>query len=89
MMFNPMRVLMPIGVFLLTVGVAKAIYDLITKDFRLGTNTLALLLASMGIGTVALLADLVVQVSKSPRQVPPAMVRRHAAVSDIETRRTS
>ncbi len=72
MLFNPLRVLMPVGLALGAMGIAKTVYDVATKDFRIATNTLVILLAALGVTVVALLADLIVQISKDRDQVTPA-----------------
>jgi polyisoprenyl-phosphate glycosyltransferase len=70
--YNPLKVFLPIGLVLLSVGLAKLVYDWIDKDFRLAANTLLILFASLQAITVGLLADLVVRATKPPSQVPPA-----------------
>lgn len=72
MLYNPMRVFMPLGFVVFLTGVGKVVYDLITKDFRLGTNTLALLLAAAALFIVGMLADLIVQLNKHRGAVHPA-----------------
>ncbi len=74
MMWNPLRVLMPFVTLLFVVGIGKLIFDLFDKHFRVGTNTLLLLLAAGMIFVVALLADLVVQVTRPRHDVRPAAV---------------
>lgn len=71
MLYNPLRVLMPIGLVVLASGVGKTVYDVFTKDFRIATNTLALLLAGVGIVVVALLADQAVQLGRDKEAVVP------------------
>lgn len=70
--YNPLKVFLPIGLLLLTVGTAKLGYDLIDKDFRIATNTLLILMAALQAVTVGLLADLVVRATKDRSQVPPS-----------------
>jgi len=74
MMWNPLRVLMPLAAVLLAVGSGKLVYDLFDKHFRVGTNTLLLFSAAFMVLLVALLADLVVQVTK-----PKDLVRSSSA----------
>jgi len=69
--YNPLKVFLPIGLLLLTVGVAKLAYDWVDKDFRLAANTLLILFAAFQTVTVGLLADLIVRATKPPRQVSP------------------
>ncbi|CAN5464768.1 glycosyltransferase family 2 protein [soil metagenome] len=70
--YNPLKVFLPIGLLLLTVGAGKLVYDLIDKDFRLASNTLLILMAALQAVTVGLLADLVVRATKDRSQVPPS-----------------
>ncbi len=76
MMYNPLRVLMPIALFLLSIGIVKLVYDLVTKNFRPAANTLLLFSAAFAVVLVAVLADLIVQVSKPQHGVEPASVYR-------------
>ena len=78
MMWNPMRVVGPIAMVLLLLGGGKAIYDLFDKSFRIGTNTLLTLFAGGALLVLALIADLIVQVTKPRLTVWPA------AISSIE-----
>lgn len=71
MLYNPLRVLMPAGLLVLFTGFGKTVYDIVSKDFRIATNTLALLLAGVGIIVVALLADQAVQLGKDKDAVVP------------------
>ena len=75
MMWNPLRVLTPFATVLFLGGVAKLVFDLIDKDFRVGTNTLLVMLSAGMIFIVALLADLVVQVTRPRHSVLPAAVQ--------------
>ncbi len=61
MYFNPIKVLMPIALTLLSVGVIKGIVDLSIYDFHLTSNSLLLILTGLLIAAVALLADLIVR----------------------------
>jgi len=74
MMWNPLRVLMPFAVVLFLIGFAKVIFDLFDKNLRIGTNTLLVMVAAGMIFVVALLADLVVQVTRPRHSVLPAAV---------------
>ena len=77
MMWNPLRVLMPIALVLFLIGFGKAIFDLFDKNFRIGTNTLLILVAAGLIFVLALLADLVVQVTRPRHTVMPAAIVEH------------
>ncbi|MEA3511705.1 MAG: glycosyltransferase family 2 protein [Actinomycetota bacterium] len=72
--YDPLRVLMPWAMILLGFATGKLIYDLVTKDWRVGTNTLLIFIGGFMVLLVAVLADLVVQVSKPPYEVDPATV---------------
>lgn len=61
MYFNPLRVLMPPALILVGIGVAKVIYDVAANPVRIATNTILLLLSGLIIGSMALLADLIVR----------------------------
>jgi glycosyltransferase involved in cell wall biosynthesis len=75
LMFNPLRVFGPVGVALLTVGVGKVVYDLLTKSGRIATNTIVVLFAAGVVVMLGLLADLVVQLTKPRDAVEPAARR--------------
>lgn len=70
--YNPLKVFLPIGLLLLTLGLGKLAFDWIARDFRLAANTLLILFAAFQTITVGLLADLIVRVNKPSTQVPPA-----------------
>jgi glycosyltransferase involved in cell wall biosynthesis len=70
--YNPMKVFMPVSLTLLVVATAKLVYDLVDLDFRVAGNTLLLYSAGFIILLAALIADLVVQVSKPIHEVDPA-----------------
>jgi glycosyltransferase involved in cell wall biosynthesis len=61
MYFNPLRVLMPVGLTLLVATFLKASYDLIAHPFRVTGSTVLVGLAAFNIMAIALLADLVVR----------------------------
>jgi glycosyltransferase involved in cell wall biosynthesis len=70
--YNPLRVFLPVGMFLLVAGIAKTGFDLADKDFRIATNTLLILFASFQVFAIGLLADLVVRTHKPTDPVEPA-----------------
>ena len=72
LMHNPLKALGPMGMLLFVVGSGKLVFDLFTKDFRVGTNTLLLFFASFVVFLIAFLSDLIVQVSKPRDAVDPA-----------------
>lgn len=61
MYFNPLKVLMPVAVYLLGIGALKVVYDLIVHKLHIATSTLLLLISGLMIASLALLADLVVR----------------------------
>jgi glycosyltransferase involved in cell wall biosynthesis len=65
MFFNPLKVLMPVAIALGTVGTVKLVYDQFEAPFRLANNTVLILLTGLIIGSIALLADLIVR-SRTP-----------------------
>jgi glycosyltransferase involved in cell wall biosynthesis len=70
--YNPLKVFLPLGGVLLTLGIVKLGYDWVARDFRLAANTLLIFLAALQSITVGLLADLIVRATKPAEQVPPA-----------------
>lgn len=79
MMWNPLRVLTPVATVLFVLGFAKMVFDLIDKDLRVGTNTLLVIVSAGMIFVVALLADLVVQVTRPKHSVLPAAVQERGS----------
>jgi glycosyltransferase involved in cell wall biosynthesis len=61
MYFNPLRVLMPLALWLMGAGFVKLGYDLIAHPFRVAGSTVLVGLAGFQIAALALLADLVVR----------------------------
>jgi glycosyltransferase involved in cell wall biosynthesis len=59
--FNPIKVLMPLALFLFGLGAVKAIVDVIQYNFRVTTNAMLLIVTGLIIAAVALLADLIVR----------------------------
>ncbi|WP_184584068.1 glycosyltransferase family 2 protein [Lipingzhangella halophila] len=61
MYFHPLKVLMPLALWLLGIGVAKFGYDMIREPFYIPNNTVMLLMTGLIIAALALLADLIVR----------------------------
>jgi polyisoprenyl-phosphate glycosyltransferase len=61
MYFNPIKVLMPLALWLIFFGIVKGVYDVIRYDFRVTTSTLLFFVSGLIIGSMALLADLIVR----------------------------
>jgi len=70
--YNPLKVFLPLGLTLLVIGAAKLGFDLVDKDWRVGSNTSLLLFAAFQVIAIGLLADLVVRVTKPREEVEPA-----------------
>lgn len=71
--YEPLRVFGPPAVLLGLVGMGKLIYDLIDKDFRVGTNTIVVLGIAGILAVVGLIADLLVQLNRRRSEVVPAV----------------
>jgi hypothetical protein len=61
MYFNPLKVLMPLALWLVGIGLAKGVFDLIAHPVRFAVNTVLIFITGMIIGTLSLLADLIVR----------------------------
>ncbi len=63
MYFNPLKVFLPISLFLLAFGGIKLIRDLIIYSLRVPTTTILILLTGIQLAAMGLLADLIVRKS--------------------------
>jgi polyisoprenyl-phosphate glycosyltransferase len=61
MYFNPLKVLMPLALVLLGLGIAKGIYDVVAHPFRVADDTVLVFVTGLLIASLALLADLIVR----------------------------
>jgi glycosyltransferase involved in cell wall biosynthesis len=61
MYFNPLKVLMPVALALIGVGIAKGIYDMVVHPLHFAADTVLIFLSGLIIATLALLADLIVR----------------------------
>ena len=61
MYFNPIKVLMPLGLVMLGVGFVKGVVDVVRYDFRITTNAMLLFVTGLLVVAMALLADLIVR----------------------------
>ena len=86
--YNPLRFFMPVGGALLLLGLGKLGFDIVTKDFRVATNTLVILFAALQVVSIGLLADLVVRMAPT-EQVEPASVEHRFARPAERSRFTS
>jgi glycosyltransferase involved in cell wall biosynthesis len=72
LMHEPIRFFGPQAAVLGTIGVAKLVYDLVDKSFRVGTNTIVILGFAFALGMLGLIADLMVQLNKRRHDVMPS-----------------
>lgn len=70
--YNPLRVFLPVAIFLGTVGVVKLGVDLVRYDFKPALNTMLILFAVFQLLMIGLLADLIVRLARPVDQLPPA-----------------
>jgi polyisoprenyl-phosphate glycosyltransferase len=61
MYFNPLKVLMPLALFLVGLGLAKGIFDIIVHPLLIAVDTVLIFVTGLIIGSMALLADLIVR----------------------------
>lgn len=66
MYFNPLKVLMPPALFLVGLGAAKGIYDLIVHHWHIANDTILVFVTGLILGSLALLADLIVRSRTDP-----------------------
>jgi polyisoprenyl-phosphate glycosyltransferase len=61
MYFNPLKVLMPLALTLLSIGILKAIYDVVDHPVKIATDTVLIFVTGLLVASLALLADLIVR----------------------------
>ncbi len=61
MYFNPLKVLMPVALSLIGLGIVKGVYDLVVHPLRFSVNTVLIFVTGLLIASLALLADLIVR----------------------------
>jgi glycosyltransferase involved in cell wall biosynthesis len=61
MYFNPLKVLMPLALTLLSIGILKAVYDVVAHPVKIATDTVLIFVTGLLIASLALLADLIVR----------------------------
>ncbi|MEU8266729.1 glycosyltransferase family 2 protein [Sphaerisporangium sp. NPDC049002] len=61
MYFNPLKVLMPPAIWLVVIGLGKGVVDMFRHPFYFPASTVMLVLSGLIIGSLALLADLIVR----------------------------
>jgi len=59
--FNPLKVFLPLSLFLLSLGGLKLIRDIIIYNFHVPTTTVLIMLTAIQVGVMGLLADLIVK----------------------------
>jgi glycosyltransferase involved in cell wall biosynthesis len=74
LMHEPIRFFGPPATILGLIAVGKLVFDLIDKDFRIGTNTIVILGLSFALAGIGLIADLMVQLNKRRHDVMPAHI---------------
>ena len=74
LMHEPNRFFGPPAALIGLIGMGKLIYDLIDKNFRVGSNTIVILGLALALAGVGLIADLLVQLNKRRHDVMPAVV---------------
>jgi polyisoprenyl-phosphate glycosyltransferase len=84
--YNPLRVFLPLGFWLLVAGLVKLGFDWWQRDFQLAANTLLIFFIGLNVISIGLLADLVVRVgSGAMTRVPSATVREYAPAELTDT----
>jgi len=74
MTFNPLRLFLPLSLWLFVLGTAKLAYDWIVRDFSLSSNTLLLFLIAFNVASIGLLADAIARLSRRrEEEVAPAV----------------
>ena len=61
MYFNPLKVLMPLALALLGIGILDGLYDVIAHPVRISGDTVLIFVTGLLIASLALLADLIVR----------------------------
>lgn len=64
MYFEPLKIFMPLSIFLVGLGSVKLLYDVIAHHFRVTTNTIVVLFIGFQFLAIGLLADLLVKMGK-------------------------
>lgn len=72
LLWNPLRFFAPLGGALAGAGLIKLVYDLATKNLRVATNTVVLLMSAAAVILVALMADMLVQINRPRDMALPA-----------------
>jgi len=70
--YNPLRIFMPVGLTLLSIGFVKLMADIIGRNFHVATDTVVILFAAFQVIAIGLLADLVTRATRARDEKPPA-----------------
>ena len=76
--YNPLRVFMPAGLFLLAIAIGKLIFDWSLRSFALSPNTLLLFLVAFQVLVTGLLADLIARGQHRDDLFPSARIHHEA-----------
>ena len=87
MTFNPLRVFLPLGGFLMALAMGKVLYDTFARDFWITTNAVILTVVALQTVGIGLLADLICRLGETVRQ--GKVETRIPADRQNVTRRTS
>ena len=72
LLYNPLRVFVPIGSVLMGVGLGKLAYDLAAHSFHVAADTIVLVLAAVAVLLLGFISDLLVTLNKPRDEVEPA-----------------
>jgi glycosyltransferase involved in cell wall biosynthesis len=61
MYFNPLKIFLPLSLFLFLVGGGKMVYDIFAYHFHFAPSTVITILTAVQVGAIGLLADLIVR----------------------------
>ena len=70
--YSPLKVFMPLATVLGAAGTGKMVFDILDKDFRIGTNTIVVLGVAISLAILGLLSDLLVQLNRKRHHIIPA-----------------
>ncbi len=73
LLWNPLRFFAPLCGVLGAAGLIKLVYDLATKDLRVATNTVVLLMSAAVVALTALVSDMLVQINRPRDMALPAV----------------
>jgi len=59
--FNPLKVLLPLAVLLLILGIAKSVYDVVSYDWHIASSTIVIMMTAFQTLLLSMIADLIVR----------------------------